>query len=151
MSDNKKKLGRKRLLTKELMADIVNALGNGVTVSDACLYVGIGESTFYRWLDVANCYVEGEDHPDMPRLIADREILREFLDATTRARAAGRIRAATHLQRFIRNPDNDLDPRLQLDAIKFYLERTDPDNWGRQRADVKHDGQIKISISYEDD
>lgn len=43
--------GRNTLLTKALQKKIVKTLKAGATKADTCAYVGIGEATFYEWLE----------------------------------------------------------------------------------------------------
>lgn len=95
------KAGRKSLYTPDMHKRIVDALATGVSVRDACAFAGITETTFFEWVKAKP----------------------EFAEATTRARSEGRIGAAAIVRRAAINGD--------VDAAQWYLERTDPMNWGR--------------------
>ena len=44
---------RQSKLTPEIIQEITTHIGRGLTNQDACLLVGINQSTLYRWLDRA--------------------------------------------------------------------------------------------------
>lgn len=103
------KRGRKSLYTPELHKQIVDTLATGVSIRDVCAYTGIDEDTYHRW-----CRND-----------------KEFLQDTLRARTSGRIGAAAVIrQSALGNPQKGI-PANTEDA-KWYLERTDPSNWGRK-------------------
>lgn len=94
--------GRKTLYSEELHTQIVNALSTGVSIADVCASVGISHETYHQW-----CRTK----PD-------------FLHDTQRARVAGRISAAAVIRKAAASGD--------VQAAQWYLERTDPMNWGRK-------------------
>ncbi|MEZ4672778.1 MAG: hypothetical protein R2932_00845 [Caldilineaceae bacterium] len=72
--------GRNSLLTQELISKICKYISAGAWDYVAAEAVGIGQSTFYRWLQ------EGEaDEPD--------PLKREFWESVTEARAKARVSA----------------------------------------------------------
>lgn len=96
-------MARKGLYTPEIAAKLVEYLSQAVTVKDACALVGIAPQTFFQW-----CKRDAS-----------------FRDATTRARAQGRLSAVLVIQdSVLRNKDTE--------SAKWLLERTDPENWGRR-------------------
>jgi hypothetical protein len=96
------KRGRKSYYTPEMHKQIVDTLATGVSIHDVCAYVGIDEDTYHLW-----CRTKSE-----------------FLQATLRARVMGRIGAAAVVRRAAIEGDTE--------AAQWYLERTDPVNWGRK-------------------
>ena len=117
-------VGRTLKLTDELQKYICHVLEGGTSVKDTCALAGIGERTFYEWVAIGNAHLNGEDHPRMPRKVADRERFVQFAQATTRARAKMRNDVVQSLVSFARAGD--------VQAAMFLLERSDPQNWGRQ-------------------
>lgn len=54
MADDKKKVGRKpKELTEEMERKFLEAIRLGCPVKDACGCAGLGESTYYRWMQEA--------------------------------------------------------------------------------------------------
>lgn len=105
------KRGRKPFLEVDpnLYQQIMDALATGVSIRDVCAYVGITEDTYHVWC---------RNNP-------------EFFNATMRARVTGRMGAAAVIRRSaLGDPKNGV-PANPEDA-KWYLERTDPSNWGRK-------------------
>lgn len=71
-------MARPTKLTKPLQSKIVKLIKTGVSIADACSVVGIEDSTFYNWQQ------RGE--------AGEAEFL-EFLEATTQARDAAKVKA----------------------------------------------------------
>lgn len=94
--------GRKSKYTPEMVAQIIQLLSNGATIKDTCAYVGISQDTYFTWCDTKA----------------------EFSESTTRARAQSRVAAVAMIRKGIQEGNTD-------DA-KWFLERSDPENWGRQ-------------------
>lgn len=102
----------KPLLTPELQAEIVNLLTVGVTIEDTCASVGIDKGTYYNWCKRGERARKGD------------EIYCDFFNAVTRARVAARKAAIALIRRSIQDGNSD-------DA-KWYLERSDPERWGKR-------------------
>lgn len=102
--------GRKLKLTPELIANVERIIRSGNYAQTACQLVGIGTTTYYRWLEMA----EEEGTP---------AIYREFRDTIKRAEAEGEIR---NVARIVQAADNGT-----WQASAWYLERKHPDRWGR--------------------
>ena len=114
------RIGRPSKLTPELRDDIVKAIQAGNYAQVAARHAGIGESTFYRWLQ------QGEADAG-----ADRETpFRDFWEAVKKAETTAEIRAVVILQRAM--PNN-------WQAAMTYLERRYPARWGR-RERYEHSG-----------
>lgn len=100
--------GRKSEYNAELHKKIVDALSTGVSIRDVCAFVGISEDSYARWV----------------------KKYASFADDTARARTEARIGAAAVIRRSaLGNKDAGI-PANTEDA-KWYLERTDPQQWGR--------------------
>lgn len=116
-------IGRRTALTEQVGKKIVDLMSLGAFVEDAVRSAGIAPATYYGWIE------RGE--ADQER--GEETVFSEFVDATTRARVAGKIAAVGHIRRGMQE-----DWR----AAAWYLERTDPENWGR-RDSVAHTGKIR--------
>ena len=102
--------GRRLKLTPELIEQVVTAIRLGNYAQTACELVGIGTTTYYRWLEMA-------EKPSNP------QIYREFRDAIKRAEAEAEVRTVA---RIMRAAD---DGTWQASA--WYLERKHPEKWGK--------------------
>ncbi|MFP5116088.1 hypothetical protein ACSU64_27655 [Bacillaceae bacterium C204] len=116
--------GRKSKLTPALIKDAAKLLKGGNYVETVCEYLGIGTTTWYRWMQ------EGE--------VAKSGLKREFRDVVKKAEAEAEIRLITDLQKIA-----ETDQKWQ--ALAWMLERKYPDRWGRKdkvSADVQHSGEV---------
>ncbi|PTM58370.1 hypothetical protein [Desmospora activa] len=114
--------GRKSKLTPELIDKATKLIAAGNYVGTVCNYLGIGETTWYRWMS------EGEK--------ATRGRYREFRDAIKRAESAAEMRAVNGIvQAGSKN----------WQALAWYLERKHPDRWGR-REQMNLEGNIGIKF-----
>lgn len=114
---------RKTKLTKELMKEAEKLLRAGNYVSVICNYLGIAESTWYRWME------EGEK--------ARSGLKREFWESIKRAESTPEIRSVQVIQQAAQDGD--------WKAAMTYLERKFPDRWGKRdkvSADVSHSGEV---------
>lgn len=122
--------GRKSKLTPQLIKDARKLLQGGNYVSTVCEFLGIHESTWYKWM------AEGEK--------AKTGIKREFFESIKKAEAEAEIRLITDMQKIA-----EADQKWQ--ALAWMLERKYPERWGRKdkiQADVSHTGQVKESHEY---
>ena len=110
-------MARPDRLTPEKQDQIVDLVRNGIFIETACAAVGIGTTTYYRWIQKA-------DDPNAP------DKYREFRDAVTRARATAEARNVAIVQRAA-----NADWR----ASAWFLERSFPSRYGR-REHVEHSG-----------
>lgn len=102
--------GRNLKLTPELIEQVSIIIRSGNYAKTACEMVGIGETTYYRWLELA-------DKPNAPK------IYREFRESIKRAEANAEVRSVA---RIMQAAD---DGTWQASA--WYLERKHPMRWGR--------------------
>ncbi len=104
----KKKVGRKPALTKEIQDKICELVRAGNYYNVACAYVGIGTSTFWRWME------RGEEQ--------DTGMYKEFRGAVEKAKAHSEAYAVAMVKSAM--PSN-------WAAAMTYLERKSPKRWGR--------------------
>jgi transposase-like protein len=121
-------------------ARLLLRLQTGCTIRDACASTGVHESTYYRWIEAG----EADERADR----ASQE--REFREQATQARAEARVVAVGVLQgamrpftrttrRTRRLPDGTSHIEETTETVEpdwraalAFLERTDPENWGRR-------------------
>ena len=101
------RMGRPSKLTPELSNRIVKAIQAGNYAQVAARHAGIGESTFYRWLQ------QGQADAEANR----KTSFRDFWEAVKRAETTAEIQAVGILQRAMRN---------NWQAAMTYLERRYP-------------------------
>lgn len=104
--------GRKHKLTPELTKKIASIIAKGNTAKTACHLVGIGTTTYYRWLRTA----------DEPKA---RKEFREFKEAIEKAEA---FAAAKRIEVITKAMDAGT-----WQAAAWWLERRQPDEWGLKR------------------
>ena len=119
---------RKLKLTPELIKEAVELVKMGNYTETVCQYLGIGETTWYRWMK------EGEN--------ARSGIKREFWESIKRAESHAEIRNVGIIQKAAEKAKDD--PKLWVAAMTF-LERKFPDRWGKKdkvKADLQHSGEV---------
>lgn len=119
-------VSRSTRLTPELADRIANLISTGNYATVVCGLVGIGESTFYRWL------ARGEK--------AKSGLYREFWEKVKKAEAA---REAKWVK------DIEGDPSWQSKA--WLLERRYPDRWGRREVNVNMNQNVTVTARHEHD
>jgi hypothetical protein len=102
-------MGRPSKLTPEVHAHIVKAIKIGNYAQVAARSAGIGETTFYRWLEQGEAEEAG--------------IYRDFWEAVKEAEAASEMTAVQHIL-------NAMEGSWQ--AAMTYLERRYSDRWKRR-------------------
>jgi|DEB0MinimDraft_4_1074332.scaffolds.fasta_scaffold01490_6 transposase len=108
-------MGRKSLLTPERQERIVNAIKAGNYSFVAAQLGGIGERTFYSWMERGE---KGE------------EPYAQFMQAVKEAETHAEARNIALVQRHAQS---------SWQAAAWYLERKAPDRWGR-RERIEHTG-----------
>ena len=110
--------GRPSKFGPEVAKRLLNLLRAGVSARRAARAVGIGEATYFRWLEAGAA----------PR--ARREF-REFREQAEAAADEGVARVTVRLNELIES--NAVPPATRLAAITFYLARRAPEEWGPAR------------------
>jgi hypothetical protein len=113
-----------------LAPKILEEMAKGVTRSAACRIVGISTETVSEWIFKANKYPE-----KYPEYVEFREAM-EHVRAEVQKEMVGHIIGAARS-----------DPK-HWTAAAWYLERTDPENWGkRDKVEVKNEGGPMIQFN----
>lgn len=149
--------GRQTLLTAKRKEQIIDLLSKGATDKDVCATIGIGETTFYRWLQ------EGKDGKSASK--------REFWESVTRARAEARLVAIESVRLgmlpnkiIVEATETTRETRLNKSGQPYTYERTEtkkeithqPGDWRAgieylKRRDPDHwSEKLVITLSPED-
>lgn len=114
--------GRKPKLTKELIAEAEKWIKAGNYTTTVCQYLGIHQSTWYKWMQ------QGEK--------AKSGLKREFFDRIKKAESHSEMRNV----QLIQQAGNET-----WQAAAWYLERKFPDKWGKKDkvdANLNHSGEV---------
>ena len=106
-------MARPTSYTDEIALRLAEVLEQGASIADACALAGIAESTYHEW-------VRRGETGEAP--------FSEFPELTRAARARGRLKHVRAIAAAADRPDGKGDWR----ASAFFLERSDPANWGRR-------------------
>ena len=142
------------LLNDVLAEDITRDVGAGVVFKDAAARHGISRRTLHRWLERGR---SAQRILSQDGEVADTELpFAEFYVGVERARAEARSRAVAVVSGIVAKAgefadDTDVDPALRLKAATWYLERSDPAEWGRRWApDVPtDDAEVDLEMDAE--
>lgn len=120
LDPNKQQTGREsKLIDPKMRQRLMDALVAGNTIRNACTMAGIGETTYYRWLEEADHAPEGHE-------------LREFREEVKRAHAEAIHRNLMIIQKAAAH---------HWQAAAWFLERRAPEDWGRRdRVEMGGDG-----------
>ena len=113
---------RKMKLTRELISEAEKWIKAGNFTTVVCQYLGIHQSTWYRWM------AEGEK--------AKKGIKKEFYDRIKKAESHSEMRNV----QLIQQAGNET-----WQAAAWYLERKFPDRWGKREkvdANLSHSGEV---------
>lgn len=112
----------------EVHEQVVESVKKGYSITDAGLLAGLGKDTLWMWL--SNGRHKAEQYPHFAKLSDDIAVAQ----AERRADAVDAIVSVGTSQ---------LPGSWQASA--WYLERTDPENWGRKDK-VEHSGQDSAGV-----
>ena len=126
------KSGRKTIFDKhpDKIKELLRRLEQGQTYKTSCALASIGESTFHKWIDDAKLIEKKTIKIDVEKLSKTEKNLLEFLESVKKAEAMAISNNVLQIQ---------LAARENWQAAGWFLERRDPENWGRKE-------QIKQSI-----
>jgi transposase-like protein len=122
------KIGRPTSMTDEVKASLLAALRSGATHEVAATYAGVGETTFYRWMERGRreqgrqdlALSAGEHFEPRP----DEDIFREFREEVDAASASAAIVATTTIRTAMTDMTSPWATRVR--AASWYLERRIP-------------------------
>jgi transposase-like protein len=121
----KKTAGRNTKLTSGLQSELLAMLTTGAYIEHACKAVGLHPATYYNWINLGQEYANDLELGKTPN--KKSRVFFEFFEAVERARA----RTATRVVGLVmRAAEKDWR------AGAFWLERSFPKEWGRQRLEV---------------
>ena len=120
----KRKAGRYTKLTPELQQEFIAAIESGLTNKSACDYVGIDESTFYAWLNIAR-KAELEAAENGTKIPKNIKPFSEFSKSLKKAEARFK---AYHCKNIKRAGDEGA-----WQASAWLLERKFPEEYGKNR------------------
>ncbi|KKK75903.1 hypothetical protein LCGC14_2869070, partial [marine sediment metagenome] len=145
-------IGRPTLLTSKLIEQVAGLVGKGNYISTACQIVGIGERTYYDWLERAS-----KDE-------SEESIYSQFSQAIKRAESDAEARRVERIEQagiggglIRRRTTTTKDGTEILDeqyaqpnwlADMTHLERRHPDRWGRKdRTRIDVSGKVEHRIT----
>jgi hypothetical protein len=125
-------MSRPSKLTPETLEKLIRALRAGNDQKVAAELAGIGETTFYRWMELAQEPNAKKDY-------------REFRESVLRALAAAEADAVVRIQQAAQNG--------RWQAAAWWLERKHAERWGRNdkiRAEISGPNGTPIQIDIEE-
>lgn len=115
-------------LTPQLQSRICRLIADGNYVEAACGAVGITKQTYYTWLKVGEDAKSGKYHDFLDAIkIAEQEAEAQYVGIINKAANDGTWQAAA-----------------------WWLERRQPDRWGRKERH-EHSGGISLQVEYIND
>lgn len=124
-----RKTGRKLKLTRKLIDEAESLVKAGNYYSTVFQYLGIAETTWYRWLDEGKTESSG--------------LKKEFRERIKSAESHGEIRNVQIIQKAASK---------SWQASAWYLERKFPERWGRKDrldAEFQHRGEVSTNNPFE--
>jgi hypothetical protein len=137
MPTKSSKLGRPSKLTPELQQQICTAIARGHYATTACAAAGVGEATYFRWLELGSDHLEKRG--DRRVRVAAASPYREFREAVEKAKAVAQM---AHMETirdaaFTVEAGADGVQRVRAKnwtASAWYLERTAPHLFARREV-----------------
>lgn len=137
-----RKIGRPTKCNAERTEQICELLAAGVYPEVACASVNVTVASYHNWRgrgEEESLRREGGEEPD-----PSEQVFVDFFEQVTRALARAEMGSVLRIQAMVR--DEDVDPKVRLDAEKFMLERRFRDRWGRARVDVHVEGAVELVL-----
>jgi len=133
-------LARPKKLTQDLQDRLCALIARGHYATTACHAVGLGEATYFRWMELGTDHLE-KDADGGRKKVAGRSPYLEFREAVQKAQANAQM---AHMEAIreaafevVAGPDGAQRVRCKnWTASAWFLERTRPDLFGRR--DVVH-------------
>ena len=121
-------MGRKTLLYSEAKDRLLLAITKGLTILDACEYVGISEQTYYNWLNKDVKSIANEE---------DKKKYLEFLESLKKAQSECQMYCLDFIMK---------DKSWQSKA--WVLERRFPDRWAKKDMTINENNEKVINFTY---
>lgn len=109
---------------------LIKAIKMGMHPGPACQYAGIHRSTFYSWLREAKLERQRIEKGVEPRDCKKKFL--EFAEEVEKAQAQGELSSLARIRNIA--ADQDVEPRVRLQADTWFLERAYPQRWGKRQA-----------------
>jgi hypothetical protein len=120
---------------------LIKAIQMGLHPGPACKYAGIHRATYYAWLRLAKQERERIDNGLAPKDVSAKYL--DFARAIEKAEAQGELSSVARIRTIA--ADEDVEPRVRLQADTWFLERAYPERWGKRQAiDVTGETTFKI-------
>lgn len=140
MSAPQKPLGRRTLLSEEMIDRITTAVASGNYLDDSARYVGIGERTLFNWLARGREALD-QAEGDMHAVEESETLFAQLWQAVEKARSHAVVRNVALIQKAAED---------SWQAAAWYLERTNPKKWGRHETvelTGADGGAIQVEVS----
>ncbi len=134
-------------LTPEVIDRICQIIGPGVRRKDAALAAGVSESAYYKWIARGNREQARMDALALTEPDPDEAVFIQFLQRTTHAWAEAKVAALIIIRQGAGGRPASYDENGNLltreqapdwRAAAWWVERTYPIEYGRQRVVVEH-------------
>lgn len=116
-------------LNADRQARLVEALKSGNTRRASAEYAGIGESTFYRWMERGEAATSGK--------------YKELWEAVKKAEADAEVRNVALIQRAANGGT--------WQAAAWWLERRKPQDWAKREPDAQRAEEIVVDLTEKGD
>lgn len=120
-------MGRSTRLNDDVEKRVIDGLQAGAHLSDVAKYAGVGERTLFRWLERGKKYKEANEGGVEPEE-ADAKYFK-FSERVNETIGAVRLRMTG---RILQAADGGEGREPDWKAAAWYLERSNPENWGRR-------------------
>ena len=155
-------------LTPDTQERIVQALMTGATIVKTCAYVGIGERSYYRWLDKGKVAVSGRywqfwqevthaqahAHTRATGALASAMLPSKQRSSTTETTTETKLRTITHKDGTVeqvpyeatisRKTESVTDKPPDWRAAVEFLKRRDSANWSATQTVNVHDWRMQL-------
>ncbi len=141
MSETPKRKGRRpKLLDPEIQKTLCAAIRAGATHEGAAAHVGIGTTTFYRWMDRGR--TEEERIADGAEPDPDETPYREIWESVKKAQADAEIRNISVIQNAAAGGT--------WQAAAWWLERRMPSRYARRVEVAGTDTPVRLTVSVDE-
>lgn len=132
-------MGRPTDLTPETHKIITSAIAYGGTYEASAHAGGVSYDTFNNWMKRGEAELVRRDNPrvkeDTQQWQTEQRFV-EFFKAIKKAKGDRQIRWLEQIEKAATGG--------AWQAAAWKLERTEPENFGRQKIDIEHSGEVKI-------